>query len=64
MTTPARLPLNTLVSGSAFRQYTLLEQIGVGGQGVVWSALDPLEKRIYAIKFNEILETDEALGDD
>lgn len=64
MTTPARLPLNTLVSGSAFRQYTLLEQIGVGGQGVVWSALDPLEKRIYAIKFNEILETDEALVDD
>lgn len=64
MTSPARLPLSTLVPGSAFRQYTLLEQIGVGGQGVVWSALDPLEKRIYAIKFNEILETDEALVDD
>lgn len=64
MTVPTRLPMSTLVPGSSFRQYTLLEQIGVGGQGVVWSALDSLEKRIYAIKFNEILETDEALTED
>jgi len=64
MTPPARSTLSTLVPGSSFRHYTLLEQIGVGGQGVVWSALDPLEKRIYAIKFNEIFETDEALIED
>lgn len=64
MTTPARSPFTTLVPGASFRRYTLLEQIGIGGQGVVWSGLDPIEKRIYAIKFNEILETDEALLED
>jgi serine/threonine protein kinase len=64
MTSPARLPISTLAPGASFRRYTLLEQIGVGGQGVVWSALDPAAKRIYAIKFNEILETDEALTED
>jgi serine/threonine protein kinase len=37
----------------------LLEQIGVGGQAVVWSALDPTRSRIYAIKFNKILDEDE-----
>ncbi|MEW6287285.1 MAG: serine/threonine-protein kinase [Chloroflexota bacterium] len=64
MTTPAHPPLSTLVPGSSFRQYTLLEQIGVGGQGVVWSALEPREGRIYAVKFNEIMEGDEALMED
>ncbi|GAB4462331.1 MAG: hypothetical protein Kow0070_21230 [Anaerolineales bacterium] len=64
MTTPARPLFSTLVPGASFRQYTLLEQIGIGGQGVVWSALDPLEKRIYAVKFNEILESDEAQLED
>jgi serine/threonine protein kinase len=64
MTTPARPLFSTLVPGASFRQYTLLEQIGIGGQGVVWSALDPLERRIYAVKFNEILESDEAQIED
>ena len=32
MTTPARLLFSTLTPGSPFRQYTLLEQVGVGGQ--------------------------------
>jgi serine/threonine protein kinase len=41
-----------------FRQYQLLEQIGVGGQAVVWSALDPNRGRIYAVKFNKILDSD------
>jgi len=56
--------LITLTPGASFRQYTLLEQIGVGGQGVVWSAIDQNRKGIYAIKFNEIPETDEAQADD
>jgi len=50
--------------GASFRQYRLLEQIGVGGQGVVWSALDKSRKRIYAIKFNEIPDSDQAKAED
>jgi RIO-like serine/threonine protein kinase len=51
--TAARIhPLfNVLTSGSLFRQYRLLEQIGVGGEGVVWSALDQEHDQIHAIKF-------------
>ena len=64
MTTPSHLPFGTLTPGSLFRQYTLLEQIGVGGQGVVWSALGPNKERIYAIKFNEVPESDEGQADD
>jgi serine/threonine protein kinase len=40
--------------GFKFLQYQLLEQIGYGGQGFVWSALDQSHNRIVAIKFNEI----------
>ena len=50
--------------GTHFRQYQLLEQIGVGGQGVVWSALDLEHNRIVAIKFNEIPVTDREIIDD
>lgn|GEM_PF-955978 len=50
--------LNTLIPGGFFRQYQLLEQIGVGGQAVVWSALDKSRSRVYAIKFNKILDSD------
>ena len=64
MTLPSRLLFSALTPGSPFRQYTLLEQIGVGGQGVVWSALDAKQNRICAIKFNEIPETDEAQAED
>ncbi|HSO13107.1 MAG TPA: serine/threonine-protein kinase, partial [Anaerolineales bacterium] len=64
MTTPTRLPLSTFMPGSSFRQYILLEQIGVGGQGVVWSALDQVRKCIDAIKFTEILESGEAQADE
>ena len=56
--TVARLhPLfNALTPGSLFRRYRLLEQIGVGGQGVVWSGLDQSQNQIHAIKFNEPIE--------
>ena len=64
MTTPARPPITTLAPGALFRQYRLLEQIGVGGQGVVWSALDQGRNRIYAIKFNDMSELDEAYAED
>jgi len=64
MTTPTRSLFTTLTPGGPFRQYTLLEQIGVGGQGVVWSVLDTEKGQIYAAKFNDIAETDEAEADD
>lgn len=59
---PARL--YDLQPGTDFQGYILLEQIGIGGQGVVWSGLDPKQKRILAIKFNEIPETDQGQIDD
>jgi len=55
---------NALTPGSSFHQYKLLEQIGVGGQGVVWSALDQKQNQIQAIKFNEIEESDQGEADD
>lgn len=55
--------LDTLTSGALFHQYKLLERIGIGGQGVVWSALDQKLNQIYAIKFSEVPDTDEAQAD-
>lgn len=56
--------LNTLLPGGNFKQYQLLEQIGIGGQAVVWSALDRSRDRIYAIKFNKILDSDQNLPEE
>ncbi|MCE9645496.1 MAG: serine/threonine protein kinase [Chloroflexi bacterium] len=56
--------LNELRPGIQFRQYQLLEQIGVGGQGVVWSAEDLQRNDIVAIKYNEILDSEEQQADD
>ena len=56
--------LDTLTSGALFHQYKLLEKIGIGGQGVVWSALDQQNRQIFAIKFSEIPNTVEAQADD
>ena len=55
---------NALTSGSQFRQYRLLEQIGVGGQGVVWSALDQSQNQIHAIKFSAVPESGEIEAED
>ncbi len=55
MTAPRPHPLfNVLTPGSVFHQYRLLEQIGVGGQGVVWSAVDQAHDQIHAIKFSQV----------
>src|SRR5690349_453148 len=63
---PETLPaeLSNPRPGAHFHQYQLLEQIGTGGQGVVWSALDRSKKRIVAIKLNEIPNTDQQKADD
>jgi len=54
MNEPHTFQLNDFQIGHKFKQYQLLEQIGQGGQGVVWSALEPARERILAIKFKEI----------
>lgn len=54
---------HALTSGSLFHQYRLLEQIGVGGEGVVWSALDEAQGQIYAIKFQDVPDLAEAEAD-
>jgi serine/threonine protein kinase len=56
--------LYDLRPGTHFQNYLLLEQIGIGGQGVVWSALDSDRMQVNAIKFNEIPETDQGQIDD
>jgi serine/threonine protein kinase len=43
--------IRELRPGMRFLQYELLEQIGSGGQGVVWSAFEKENGRILAIKF-------------
>ena len=58
MTVPHTDSLGLLSPDGTFRQYQLLEQIGVGGQAVVWSALDSSRNRVLAIKFNKILDSD------
>lgn len=60
MTTASRTEsLSLFIPGGSFRGYQLLEQIGVGGQAVVWSAVDDSRTSLYAIKFNKILDADE-----
>ncbi|MBC7877386.1 MAG: protein kinase [Anaerolineales bacterium] len=56
--------INDLRPSLEFHQYQLLEQIGVGGQGVVWSAEDRKRNEIVAIKFNEILDLEQQHIDD
>lgn len=58
--TPFSIPqqLRELRSGLEFKDYRLLERIGSGGQGEVWSGVDRVRNRIVAVKFAE------SLGDD
>ncbi len=58
------LTLSDLRPGFQFHQYQLLEQIGIGGQGVVWSAEDRQRDDIVAIKFNEIMGSEQQKVDD
>jgi serine/threonine protein kinase len=53
-----------LIPGFQFLQYQLLEQIGYGGQGFVWSAIDKTNDRIVAIKFTRIDGPDQKLESD
>ena len=56
--------ISELRPGLQFHQYQLLEQVGVGGQGIVWSAEDFQRNDIVAIKFNEIAGSEEQQADD
>jgi hypothetical protein len=53
-----------LIPGYQVLQYQLLELIGYGGQGFVWSAIDKTNDRIVAIKFNKIDGPDQKLESD
>jgi serine/threonine protein kinase len=58
------LNLSELSPDFQFHQYQLLEQIGKGGQGIVWSGQDLQRNDIVAIKFNEVLDLEEQQIDD
>lgn len=55
--------ISELRPGLQFQQYQLLEQIGVGGQGVVWSAEDLQLNDIVAIKFNKLEDSENQQAD-
>lgn len=59
MTTFPFRRINEIHSGLEFKHYRLLEQIGEGGQGCVWSAFDSGRDQVVAIKFSETPEADE-----
>jgi serine/threonine protein kinase len=56
--------LSDLRPGLQFHHYQLLEQIGAGGQAVVWSAVDRKRNVVAAIKFSEVADSDQQQADD
>ena len=48
--------LKDLSPKARFLNYELLEQIGAGGEGVVWSGVDLEHNRIVAVKLHELTE--------
>jgi adenylate cyclase len=49
---------DNLSRGYQLSDYTLLERIGIGGEGVVWSAWDTRRRRVVAIKMMSALGED------
>lgn len=49
---------DNLSRGYQLSDYTLLERIGIGGEGVVWSAWDTRQRRVVAIKMMSALGED------
>lgn len=56
--------VNEIRSGQEFKHYQLLEKIGEGGQGCVWSALNHEQNQIVAVKFSETPEANERKSPD
>lgn len=56
--------INEIRSAQEFKHYRLLEQIGEGGQGCVWSAFDREHRQIVAVKFSETPESTEKRSPD
>jgi serine/threonine protein kinase len=59
-----RIILKDLRPKGRFLDYQLLEQIGSGGEGVVWSGMDLEQNRILAIKLTELNELDQQIVKD
>ena len=57
MVTTQLLSKDYFSTGDEVGGYTLLEIIGGGGEGAVWSAWDPKNERIVAIKFFKLDQT-------
>jgi len=55
--------IDDLRPGGLFQKYKLLEQVGMGGQGVVWSGLDQAENRVIAIKLMDMAGPDQIASD-
>ncbi len=56
------MPFNSLKEirfNEKLKHYALLEQVGEGGQGSVWSAVDRQNDQIVAIKFSELPDSRE-----
>lgn len=54
------IQIEDLQSGGQFKHYQLLERIGYGGQAVIWSAFDPENVRVVAVKLNQLGEIGDA----
>jgi serine/threonine protein kinase len=62
MADPQPLHLEEIRSATQLKQYRFIEQIGLGGQAVVWSALDELNRRVVAVKLIEPAKADFAVS--
>ena len=57
MVTTQLLGRDYFTSGDTLDEFTLLEVVGGGGEGGVWSAWDSFHKRLVALKFFQLDET-------
>ncbi len=61
MVTTQLLGRDFFVSGDDIGEFTLLEIIGGGGEGGIWSAWDKVNERIVALKFFQLDDTNRTL---
>ena len=62
MTNTQPFGLDELQPALQLQRYRLLEQIAIGGQAMVWSAVDELNHRVVALKLSEPTEAQAAVS--